>query len=65
MPYEMSDWHYKKSLAFNEYVESMPEDFRQAMFERVMGTDQSLMREKVYKWSIRPGVRCRHQYDYD
>ncbi len=26
-PYEMSDWHYKKSLAFSEYMESMPEDF--------------------------------------
>ncbi|PBK71129.1 hypothetical protein ARMSODRAFT_1017057 [Armillaria solidipes] len=38
-PYEMSDWRYIKLSVFNEYVESMPEDFRQAMFERVVGTN--------------------------
>ncbi|KAG7441358.1 uncharacterized protein BT62DRAFT_937118 [Guyanagaster necrorhizus] len=64
-PYEMSDWHYAKPLAFNEYVESVPEDFRRATFERVLDTDWPGAREKVYQWRIRPGVRCRHGYDYD
>lgn len=60
-PYEMSDWHYKKSLAFSEYMESMPEDFCQVTFERV-STDWLGEREKAYQWSIRPGVR---RYGYD
>ncbi len=45
-PYEMSDPHYKNPLVFNEYVESMPEDFRRVMFERVLDTDWDGAREK-------------------
>ncbi len=63
-PYEMLGWHYKKPLAFSEYVESMPKDFCQATFERVIGVDWLGVREKVYHWSLRPGVCCRHWYDY-
>ncbi|KAK0472753.1 hypothetical protein IW261DRAFT_1596690 [Armillaria novae-zelandiae] len=29
-----SSWRYEKPVAFNRYVESMPEDFRRATFER-------------------------------
>ncbi|KAK0186762.1 hypothetical protein F5146DRAFT_142976 [Armillaria mellea] len=32
-PFDMSDWHYDKPLVFNEYVESMPDDFRMATFD--------------------------------
>ncbi len=62
-PYAMSDPHYKNSLFFNQYVESMPEDFRRATFERVLDTDWEGAREKVHQWRIRPGVRCRPIYD--
>ncbi|KAK0421906.1 hypothetical protein EV421DRAFT_2066923 [Armillaria borealis] len=64
-PFEMSDWHYEKPLAFNKYVESMPEDFRRATFDRVLNTDWEGAREKVYQWRIKPGVRCRPSYDCD
>ncbi|KAK0227475.1 hypothetical protein EDD85DRAFT_958095 [Armillaria nabsnona] len=61
-PYEMSDWHYKKPLALNEYVESMPEDFRQATFERVVGTDWPGAREQTDHASYRQSVyRARSQ----
>ncbi len=49
----------KESLMFNEYVESMSENFRQATFAMVGGTDWSVVRGKAYQWSVRPGVRCR------
>ncbi|SJL12468.1 uncharacterized protein ARMOST_15895 [Armillaria ostoyae] len=62
MPYEMSHPHYKNPLVFNEYVESMPEDFRRVTFESVLDTDWEGAREKVYQWRIRPGVRCRPIY---
>ncbi|PBK79292.1 hypothetical protein ARMGADRAFT_1040918 [Armillaria gallica] len=62
-PYEMSDPHYKDPSVSNEYVESMPEDFRWVTFERVLDTDWEGAREKVYQWRIRPGVRCRPIYD--
>ncbi|KAK0421796.1 hypothetical protein EV421DRAFT_1953894 [Armillaria borealis] len=58
-PYEMSDPHYRNPLVFNEYVESMPEDFRRVTFESVLDTDWEGAREKVHQWRIRPGVRCR------
>lgn len=58
-PYEMSDWHYRKSFGIrmlrstsNEYVEIVPEDFRQATFERVADTDWPAAREKVYHVGI-------------
>ncbi len=43
-------------LFFNRYVESMPEDFLRATFERVLCTDWEGTREKVRQWRIRPGV---------
>ncbi|PBK88595.1 hypothetical protein ARMGADRAFT_1033941 [Armillaria gallica] len=62
-PYEMSDPHHKDPLVFNENVESMPEDFRKATFERGLETDRDGAREKMYQWRIRPGARCRPIYD--
>ncbi|KAK0443639.1 hypothetical protein EV421DRAFT_1947236 [Armillaria borealis] len=62
-PYEMSDPHYRNPLVSNEYVESMPEDFRRETFERVLDTDWEGAKEKVHQWRIRPGVRCRPIYD--
>ncbi|PBK71133.1 hypothetical protein ARMSODRAFT_1017059 [Armillaria solidipes] len=62
-PYEMSNPHYKNPLVFNKYVESMPEDFRRMTFERVLDTDWEGAREKMYRWRIRPGIRCRPIYD--
>ncbi|PBK71140.1 hypothetical protein ARMSODRAFT_1083378 [Armillaria solidipes] len=64
-PFEMSDWHYNEPLAFNKYVESMPNDFRMATFDRVLDTDWERAGEKVYQWRIKPGVRCRPSYDCD
>ncbi|SJL12485.1 uncharacterized protein ARMOST_15912 [Armillaria ostoyae] len=49
-PYEMLDRHYKNSLVFNEYIESMPEDFCRVTFERVLDTDWEGAREKVHQW---------------
>ncbi len=43
----VTPYHYKKPLAFNEYVESMPEDFRRATFDRVLDTDWEGARERV------------------
>ncbi len=40
-PYEMSDPRYKNPLVFNEYVESMPEDFCMVTFETVLDTTWS------------------------
>ncbi|KAK0217178.1 hypothetical protein IW262DRAFT_1495942 [Armillaria fumosa] len=34
--FEMSNWRYEEPLAFNEYVESMPDDFRRATFDRLV-----------------------------
>ncbi len=65
MPNEVSDWHYKKPLAFNEYVETVPKDFGQATFKRVVGTHWPEAKEKVYHLSIRLGVRCRYRHDCD
>ncbi len=63
-PYEMSDPYYKDPpMVFNEYVESMPEDFRRVTFERGLDADWEGAREKVHQWRIRPGVRCRPIYD--
>ncbi|KAK0443628.1 hypothetical protein EV421DRAFT_1735748 [Armillaria borealis] len=64
-PFNMSNWHYKKPLAFNKYVESMPEDFRRATFDRVLDTDWEGAREKVDQWRIKPGVHRRPDHDYD
>ncbi len=62
-PREMLE--YRKPLTFNNYVESMPEDFRRATFDRVLDTDWEGAREKVFQWRIKPGVRCRPWYDFD
>ncbi|PBK81711.1 hypothetical protein ARMGADRAFT_1039089 [Armillaria gallica] len=64
-PFNMSNWHYKEPLTFNKYVESMPEDFRRATFDRVLDTEWEGAREKVDQWRIKPGVRCRPDHDYD
>ncbi|SJL12430.1 uncharacterized protein ARMOST_15857 [Armillaria ostoyae] len=64
-PFNMSNWHYKEPLAFNMYVESMPEDFHRATFDRVLDTDWEGAREKVDQWRIKPGVRHRPDHDYD
>ncbi|PBK71191.1 hypothetical protein ARMSODRAFT_1003031 [Armillaria solidipes] len=61
----LSDSSYNSPLKFNDYVESMPDDFRMATFDRVLDTDWEGAREKVHQWRIRPGVRCRPSYDYD
>ncbi len=45
-PREMSE--YRNPLAFNNYVESMPGDFRRATIDRVLDTDWEGAREKVY-----------------
>ncbi|KAG7440626.1 uncharacterized protein BT62DRAFT_1012560 [Guyanagaster necrorhizus] len=48
----MSDrLHYKKPLAFNEYVESMPEDFRRAPFDRVLDRDWDGARKPWYDFA--------------
>ncbi len=64
-PFEMSDSSYNSPLKFNDYVESMPDDFRMATFDRVLDTDWEGAREKVHQWRIRPGVRCKPSYGYD
>ncbi|PBK71146.1 hypothetical protein ARMSODRAFT_1002995 [Armillaria solidipes] len=43
----VTPYHYKKPLAFNNYVESMPDDFRRVTFDRVLDTDWEGAREKV------------------
>ncbi len=48
-PYEMLDPHYKDPLIFNEYVESMPEDFRRDTFERILDADWEGARERMYQ----------------
>ncbi|PBK71125.1 hypothetical protein ARMSODRAFT_973600 [Armillaria solidipes] len=53
-PREMSE--YRNPLAFNKYVENMPEDFRRATFDRMLDTDWEGAREKVYQWCIKPGA---------
>ncbi|KAK0186767.1 hypothetical protein F5146DRAFT_143375 [Armillaria mellea] len=62
-PFEIQG--YRTPLEFNEYVESMPEDFVATTFEKVLGTDWDGAKEKVFQWRIRPGVWCRPDYDYD
>ncbi len=54
-PCIMLDPHYKDPLVFNEYVESIPEDFRRETFERIMDTDWEGAREKVLQWRIMTG----------
>ncbi|KAK0421907.1 hypothetical protein EV421DRAFT_2026202 [Armillaria borealis] len=44
-PFETQD--YRTPLEFNEYVESMPEDFVTTTFEKVLGTDWDGAREKL------------------
>ncbi|KAK0235448.1 hypothetical protein EDD85DRAFT_968404 [Armillaria nabsnona] len=58
-PFEMTDSSYNSPLKFNDYVESMPDDFRMVMFDRVLDTDWEGAREKVHQWRIRPGVRWK------
>ncbi|KAK0490007.1 hypothetical protein EDD18DRAFT_562232 [Armillaria luteobubalina] len=65
MPFEMSNWRYEEPLEFNEYVESLPEDFHRATFARVLDTDWEGARDNVYMWRIRPGVRCRPKHDFN
>lgn len=51
-PFNMSNWHYKESLTFNKYVESMPEDFRRATFDSVgyrMGRGERESRPVAYQ----------------
>ncbi len=38
---------------FDEYVESMPEDFRRETFERGLDTGWDGARKKMYQWRIR------------
>ncbi|KAK0235495.1 hypothetical protein EDD85DRAFT_77524 [Armillaria nabsnona] len=61
----VTPYHHKKPLAFNNYVESIPDDFRRATFDRVLDTDLEGAREKVDQWRIKPEVRCRPWRDCD
>lgn len=47
-PFVIQD--YCTPLEFNEYVESMPEDFVTTNFDKVLGTDWDRAREKVFQW---------------
>ncbi len=58
-------YHYKKPLTFNKYVESMPDDFRRATFDRMLDTDWEGARKKADQWRIKSGVRYRPWHDCD
>lgn len=62
-PFERSDSRYENPMVFIKYVESLPEDYRHATFERVLIEDCDEAQETAYRWEIRPGVRCRLWYD--
>ncbi len=51
--------HYYSPLAWNEYMENQPDDYRRQTFEKVQGTDWEGARENGLQWRVRPGVSCR------
>ncbi len=64
-PFEMSDSSYNSPLKFNDYVESMPDDFRMATFDRVLDTGLGRGERKSASVAYKTGVRCRPSYGYD
>ncbi|KAK0455764.1 uncharacterized protein EV420DRAFT_1644542 [Desarmillaria tabescens] len=48
----VTPYHYKRPLPFNEYVESMPDDFRRVTFESVLNTDWEGAREKTTSFHV-------------
>ncbi|PBK81715.1 hypothetical protein ARMGADRAFT_772845 [Armillaria gallica] len=62
-PLEISDIHHDSRLTINEYVESLPEDYRDLASDRVLDTGWDGARGKVYRWRIKTGARCRPWYD--